>query len=258
LPGLTWEGGSSITAIVFCLSVLIASYSLIQVFRVGFNNSTIESKLIASIVLSLFFTFLVIAKIGGAVNLWIVTFYQLPFFGSIRVLSRYVEIISLVFPFLLAWYSQFLFHRIKNFYRSGLIIFLAVLVSLDQINTSYGSFGKNQVFLSEALSSSLRSSCSSFYFLPNTQTYEKPSWAIPVDAFSLAIGSGIPTINGTSSFVPKNYPSDLLTPTDKNQVLMALNSWIENNSLKNVCLVENISKISSTTRDANLRISKLT
>jgi len=257
LPGLTWEGGSSITAIVFCLSVLIASYSLIQVFRVGFNNSTIESKLIASTVLSLFFTFLVIAKIGGVVNLWIVTFYQLPFFGSIRVLSRYVEIISLVFPFLLAWYSQFLFHSVKNFYRSGLIIVLAVLVSLDQVNSSYGSFGKNQVFLSETLSSSLRTSCSSFYFLPNTQTYEKPSWAIPVDALSLAIGSGIATINGTSSFVPKNYPSILLNPTDKNQVLTALNSWIEVNSLKNVCLIENISKISATTRVANLRISKL-
>jgi hypothetical protein len=257
LPGLTWEGGSSLTISVVCLSLLLASHSLIQIFRFGFNNSTIESKLVALTVLSLLFSFLVIAKIGGVVNLWIATFYHLPFFGSIRVLSRYVEIISLVFPFLLAWYSRFLFQSVKNFYRSSLIVLLSVLISLDQVSTTYGTFGKNQVFLSESVSSTLKNSCSSFYFLPDSQTYEKPYWAIPVDAFSLAINSGIPTINGTSSFVPKNYPSILVYPTDRNQAINALNSWIEDNSLKNVCLVENISKISANSQDVKLSISNL-
>jgi len=256
LPGLTWEGGSSLTISVSCLTLLIASHSLIQIFRLGFNNSTIESKLVAVTGLSLFFSFLMIAKIGG-VNLWISTFYHFPFFGSIRVLSRYVEIISLVFPFLLAWYSRFILQSVRNFYRSILIVLFAVLISLDQVNTTYGSFGKNQVFFSESVSSTLKNSCSSFYFLPESQTYEKPYWAIPVDAFSLAISSGIPTINGASSFGPKNYPSILVFPTDKNQAFDALNSWIEDNSLKNVCLVENISKISATTQDVKLRISFL-
>lgn len=256
-PNLTWEGGSSLTISVICLSVLLASHSLIQIFRVGFNNSTFESRLIAITVLSLFFSFLVIAKIGGIYNLWIVTFYQLPFFGSIRVLSRYVEIISLVFPFLLAWYSRSLFQSLKLFYRSSLILLLAVLISLDQVNTSYGSFSKDQVFLSETASPSLKNSCDSFYFLPTTQGYEKPYWAIPVDAFSLTINSGVPTINGTSSFSPKNYPSVLMNPTDKNQVLIALNSWIEDNSLKNVCLVESISNKSVASQNVELRVSHL-
>jgi hypothetical protein len=132
-----------------------------------------------------------------------------------------------------------------------------VLISFDQVNTTYGSFGKNQVFLSESVSSTLKSSCSSFYFLPDSQTYEKPDWAIPVDALSLAINSGIPTINGTSSFGPKNYPSILVYPRDKNQAVNALNSWIEVNSLTNVCLVENTSKISASTQDVKLRISFL-
>jgi len=257
LPGLTWEGGSSLTISVICFSLLIAAYSLIRIFRIGFNNSTIESKLVAVTVLSLFFSFLVIAKIGSGVNLWIATFYYFPGFGSIRVLSRYVEIISLVFPFLLAWYSRFIFQRVRNFYRSSLIVLFAVLISFDQVNTTYGSFGKNQVFLSESVSSTLKSSCGSFYFLPDSQTYEKPDWAIPVDALSLAINSGIPTINGTSSFGPKNYPSILVYPRDKNQAVNALNSWIEVNSLTNVCLVENTSKISASTQDVKLRISFL-
>ena len=254
LPSKTWEGGSVLSLSVALLSLLICTSILTRSISSGLTNVTYEYRFVSCIAISLFVALLIVVKIGGSINIWVFSFFQVPFFSSIRVLSRYVEIVSLIFPFLLAWFLNFKFRQNTPIFRNFIMLIVTFLVMLEQISIPYGTFNKKEVFASGGTLGNLSNKCDSFFYLPALETYRKPAWAIPVDAFSIAIETNVPTVNGTSTFIPPGYPVNLVNPTSKNEVLPALDEWIKINSLTRVCLVESFSDSKTSRQIFNFKV----
>jgi len=218
-------------------AILIINFS--KLFSSGFKQLDREKQYLSWILITLLISIAFIIKGGGGLNLWIVSLYYVPFFSSIRVLSRYMEIISLIVPFIFAIYFSEWNKKMKGPLKYVIVGLIIPVIMLDQVDISYGTFQQNETFISQNAYGEIKAKCNSFYYLPiSSLTSSPPLWVYPVDALSIAIGTGVPTINGASSFKPPNYPEELSSPSGIASVINSLSSWKRLNRLERVCLLQ--------------------
>lgn len=242
LPNPTGEFGGSFGFTTLFAIVIVIFFAMRCFMIKGWVASSTSLKIVFLASSALIICYLLILKDGRGINIWASTFYHFPFFSSIRVVSRFTLLASLIIPFLLGfglWEIRGNLMRYKLFDRS--VLALTFLLFLNQPVNFYGSFHVSDILVLNQIEAKVKDSCSSFYLLNSTsQRPELPFWVISGDALALATRTSIPAINGASSFFPKNYPAELYAQSDREATLSKLNDWIALNNLKGVCLIEYI------------------
>jgi hypothetical protein len=242
LPNPTGEPGGTftfLTLVLLFLSVIL----LIIWYR---DSSAIKLLLLVFSVFIIFY--LLILKDGRGQNVWVHTFSHMPFFDSIRALSRLSLFMSCFIPFILAFSYSKLYSSINKYFLKAVFLatssFLTIALVLCQAVPYYGSFSSKSLSVSNLSDFHLDKKCNSFYLvhLPGAAI---PAWQISVDALTLATLSSVPTINGSSSFVPESYASNLVSQENAENLLSDLRVWVNSNNLSRVCLVTYVFESSS-------------
>jgi hypothetical protein len=240
LPNPTGEYGGSFGFITILFILGTCLFLFRRFIAVDWNAKSFELGIVFLITITLAFCYLIILKDGRGVSIWASTFYHLPFFDGIRVISRFSLFAALLIPFILGlglWEIRRSIKRHKLFDR--LVIIFSVLIFLNQPANYYGSFHSSEILVLNQIDSKLKNSCLSFYLLKSSSSEEDfPSWVTSGDALALATRTGIPAINGASSFFPEEYPMELYTQSDRLDTLSKLHDWIKLHDLSRVCLIE--------------------
>lgn len=237
LPNPTGEFGGSfglLTFTTFCGLSFILFYLHL---RSGASSPRLKVAVISLLVLVI--SYFLILKDGRNLNFWVLSFYNLPFFGSIRVLTRFGLFFSLLLPFFFCISLLTIQRETRLGTRSQfLVIPLVFILFLDQPSLIQGTaFGKD-IYVLQNVEQRVKRECDSFYLIEFNRDPATPLWMISGDALALSTRSGVPSINGASSFFPKNYPSNLFDSQNKDSTLESLKIWIRDNDLSNVCLIQ--------------------
>jgi hypothetical protein len=242
LPNPTGEPGGTFTIVTLVL-LFVSVILLIIHYR---DSDAIKLLLVVFSVFIIFY--FLILKDGRGQNVWVHTFSHLPFFNSIRALSRLSLFISCFIPFILAFSYSNLYSNINKFLLKAVFLvtssFLTIALVLCQAVPYYGSFSTKSLSVSNLSDYHLDKKCNSFY-LVHLPKAEIPAWQISVDALTLATLSSVPTINGSSSFVPDSYASNLVSQENANSLLSDLRVWVNSNNLSRVCVVTYVFEDSS-------------
>lgn len=240
LPSPTGEfGGSFGFFTVSALLIIIILFLRTFLIR-GWTTGTVSSKVVLLSAIALIMCYFIILKDGRGVNIWAGTFFYLPFFGGIRVISRFTLFASLIIPFLLGfslWEIRKTLKRQKLYDSTAFV--LSILLFVNQPAHFYGNFDSSEVSVLNEIDVKVHDTCASFYLLKSSsQTEDLPPWVTSGDALALATRTGVPTINGASSFFPVTYPAQLYVQDDRAATLSSLNSWVSTHRLSRVCLIE--------------------
>jgi len=258
LPNPTGERGGSFTFFTALLSISVILALLVKLRRLGWRSSSLILKVSSILSLGVILSYTLILKDFRNVNVWILSFYFLPFFGAIRVLSRFTLLVALILPFILGlglWELRPL--KTKSRPYIFFVLMSTGLIFLDQPINLYGSFNSEEIYVLKQIDRDVRSSCSSFYLLDITSNKDLvPSWVVSGDALALSSRTTVPSINGASSFFPPNYPSELYDMRNTQKSILAAQTWAKTNNLKNVCLIEYSRSLNQPGKVANIRISK--
>lgn len=205
------------------------------------------NHLVAITAMSLIAIELFILKDARGINLWYFTFSRLPFFDSIRGMSRYHQFVYMIGGLLVALIldrSNYLKKLNLNFgSRKTLSLSLLILFAFSEMSGSYGSWTAKEMH-PIAISKKEMQGCRYFALFPVQKTFEtRPTYALVIDAQITALNLEIPTVSGYSGGVPKNYDIDF-TNSLNNQI--TTETYVLKNQLHNFCSLSN--------SDHNLRI----
>lgn len=240
LPNPTGAYGGSFSFFTFGALFVVSGLVFNNLLRRGWITSPGSFKVLSLLVLSLFLSYALILKDGRNQSVWAISFANLPLFESIRVMSRFALLASLIIPFILGLGLWELRKSVKGKVQLDRGVFLiALILFLGQPVSYYGNFHSSEITVLSEIEGKLKSECDSFYLLnSNPLSDEIQPWLVSGDALALATRVGIPTINGASSFFPSGYPIELFSQKNKDVTLIALKSWISDNQLTRVCLID--------------------
>lgn len=188
--------------------------------------------------------FIITLYIGGFSFYWILA--QIPGANAIRAVTRIVLVLLFPIAVILGCVitriqndleEKIISNRIKNdFFKNGLqggiIIFLVVILLLDQssnVNSMEKKAVQNRVEILEKKVDGLEINRKKDIILWYSK--QRPDfWVIQLDAMLAAQNLGIPTINGYSGNIPPFYGGGLFS-LDQNKC-KELTNWIQKNSQK--------------------------
>jgi hypothetical protein len=154
-------------------------------------------------------------------------------------MSRFSLLASLIIPFILGfglWELRKAFKR--KIYLDRAVFLVALVLFFGQPVNYYGNFHSSEIKVLNETEGTLKRDCNSFYLInTNPSSDNIQPWLVSGDALALATRTGIPTINGASSFFPSGYPIELFSQKDKELTLNALNQWVSSKQLERVCLI---------------------
>jgi hypothetical protein len=240
LPNPTGEFGGAVPISTALIIIVIAIYfTHVRYKSKSFLNSgRFANQLFIASYLTLILCFSFILKDFRGINLWSFTFYDLPFLGSIRVLSRFMLFACLLIPFLIGYCADEFLRMKSRAPKSIYCGFLLIVVFLSQGTQTYGTFNQKDLDVTTNVEKEVSERCKSFYLIPaNGEEESIPVYLPPDIALQISVNSNVPTINGNSSFLPSDYPLSLLVQKDRAQTLRDLNAWVSRFELRNVCLV---------------------
>jgi len=239
LPNPTGAYGGSFSLLTFVVLIAVSGSVFSTLLKRGWITTSRTYKVLSLLVVSLFFCYALILKDGRNQSIWAVTFANLPLFESIRVMSRFSLLASLIIPFILGfglWELRKAFKR--KIYLDRAVFLVALVLFFGQPVNYYGNFHSSEITVLNETEGTLKRDCNSFYLInTNPSSDNIQPWLVSGDALALATRTGIPTINGASSFFPSGYPIELFSQKDKELTLNALNQWVSSKQLERVCLI---------------------
>ena len=198
-------------------------------------------------------------KYGDAASPWRFVHAWVPGAGAVRAVARYVILLTLPMSIGFAWLIdkglRWAAARRRPMFARSACVLIAVLASFglcEQVGWS-GGFSKpvERAYLA-ALAADLPADCEVFYLAaprPGTPAYEHQ-----YDAMLVSILTGVPTINGLTSQVPRGWN---LMVTDPGEYEANARDWIARERItENVCRLEIDEPIETFRRDYRARQSQ--
>lgn len=238
LPNPTGEFGGALTLSTLLILLSFTSYQLYRKKQLTQTNSKTLTQFFNSAYVTLILGYCLILKDFRGFNFWSVTFYHLPFLGSIRVVGRFILFACLLLPFLFAILFGNYISIKKTPIRLAICYLSIVVLFVSQGSQIYGNFKARDLTNSTVIESQIATKCKSFYLLADAGEENSilPD-TLPDMALQIAVNSGIPTINGNSSFLPRSFSPALAYENDRKITYSDLHEWINRFNLQNVCLV---------------------
>jgi len=240
LPHPTGEFGGAIPISTAVILIFFTGYFF---YRLNGDQSSLKIrntryKFFNLTYLTLFLCVCFILKDFRGYNIWSYTFYELPFLGSIRVLSRFMLLACLLIPFLLAYCVEEFIGKKASAAKSICCWLCLIFTFFVQGTQTYGTFSQSDLDSTISVEKDVRENCRSFYLIAEIGEEKSIPVYLPPDiAIQIAVNSGVPTINGNSSFLPSYYPRSLFYQSDRNETLNALSTWVSKFNLRDVCLI---------------------
>jgi len=147
-------------------------------------------------------------------SLWAIVYTLIPGARAIRALGRYMIVAQIIVTIFVIYNCSYLYDNLTSKIRERRNIILLILLILtgliplvclgEQANRGY--FHLNRIeqigFLNKFQSSD---SCKVFFVKKVKGDNHIPSWKYQIDALMISMKFGIPTINGYSGIIPKDW-----------------------------------------------------
>lgn len=180
--------------------------------------------------------FVLTLRLPGDASLWAVTRIVVPGGGAIRAVARVGAL--LLFPASVGVAA--FFERLRHRSPAWLLVVVALLCGLEQLNVSYG-YDKRLVDERIArLAARVDRGCGAFYLVV---TGAGPDHDVQDDAMWVALATGVPTLNGRSGAFPPGWELNrawIAGEGDRARIEAALDAWRARHGLASdaVCVVE--------------------
>jgi hypothetical protein len=159
--------------------------------------------------------------VGNNLSLHAYLFNFIPGLNSIRSPSRYIIFVGFAAIFLIFYFFDAVFLRLKKNISKLLILTLLLAVFVDQQRNSFKGWDRENFINPDLISlkSEIQNNCDYFF-------YDKPGgwWYDQIEALSFAVQVGVPTVNGYSGAFPPNYPT---RPWDQDSPSLEIYKWME-------------------------------
>jgi hypothetical protein len=218
------------------LSFILFLALLFILLYVAFLNSALiprkNKQFLFSLLASGLMIEIIIIKFFNDTSIFIILFDQISFLKSIRAPVRWHIYLSFLFIIILIYLINLLLkNKIKRV--KFLILLIPILILIEQQRTPPGLWTKDQFIDTKLLSyKSITQDCEAFVLDRPDTGY----WLDMIEGITLSVFLGIPSVNGYSGSIPKNYPSiSWFADGD----LPAIGTWLlQNESIENVCLLD--------------------
>jgi hypothetical protein len=200
-----------------------------------------DSMFLAAMVLASW-AFLVLGlKYGEAASPWRFVHAWVPGAGAVRAVARYVLLLTLPLSIGCAWLIdmglRWAAQRRRPIVARGAYALIVVLASFglsEQIGSSGGFSKRAELAYLEALAADLPADCEVFYLAPPRPG--TPAYEHQYDAMLVSAISGVPTINGLTSQLPRGWN---LMATDPSVYEANARQWIaRQHVIEKVCRLE--------------------
>ena len=116
---------------------------------------------------------------------------------------------------------------------------LPILMFIEQQTTISASWRRADfiaVRAADARQALTQANCDAFV-LSDARAIEKPWWQVEIDAISLAVATGVPTVNGYSAFAPEEFPWSAETHASTPAGAAAKIDWAVARTSEQVCIL---------------------
>jgi hypothetical protein len=147
-------------------------------------------------------------------SLWAIIYTLIPGARAIRALGRYMIVAQIIVTIFVIYNCNYLYDNLTSKIRERRNIILLILLILTGLiplvclgeQANRGNFHLNRIeqigFLNKFQSSN---SCKVFFVKKVKGDNHIPSWKYQIDALMISMKFGIPTINGYSGIIPKDW-----------------------------------------------------
>ena len=188
--------------------------------------------------------YLFFINIANNYSLHRIFFENIYGFNSIRFPGRYTILLGYALIFITFIFFDKLLYSSNYKLISIFVVFLSLLLVLEQQKTAYVGWSKDLLFNKDLMSQKdeIKKKCDYFY-------YDFPGgwWFDQIEAITFSAQIGVPTVNGYTGAFPVGYPTESFTSNDEP---LKIFDWISKiDPQKRGCFVTGRSEIKSLSRE---------
>ena len=171
------------------------------------------------------FVFFLTLKGFNNFSLWKYVYDYVPGGNALRAVARIGVCLLLFFGVGIGYF----FERIQKSTPIYVVIFLAIIVILEQGTTTQSYAKVESRKRTDTVTQQIDPKCQSFFYFPLDLAQKTPSFMIHLDAMWAQINSQVPTVNGYSGKHPMGweFPLELLPSMLSLPIEQSLKEWQE-------------------------------